>query len=114
MFRVACLPLLNLLRRLSNSAAREFESCTLNRDITLARSAIQIFKHHLTPLSKELKLTMEDKNKMDQKSGQPNRDQETEKKPTQGSQDVNRPGQGQQGNVQQGQRDQLDREKKPA
>ncbi|HET8890749.1 MAG TPA: hypothetical protein VFQ41_17735 [Candidatus Angelobacter sp.] len=56
---------------------------------------------------------MEDKNKMDQQSGQPNRDQETEKKPTQGSQDVNRPGQGQ-GNVQQGQRDQLDREKKPA
>jgi hypothetical protein len=55
---------------------------------------------------------MEDKNKMGQQSGRPNRDQETEKKPTQGSQDVNRPGQGQQGNVQQGQRD--DREKKPA
>ena len=62
---------------------------------------------------------MEDKNKMDQQSGRPNRDQETEKKPTQGTQDVNRPGQGQQGNVQQGQhdqrdRDQRDREKKPA
>lgn len=58
---------------------------------------------------------MDDKNKMDQQSG-PNRDQETEKKPTQGSQDVNRPGQGQQGNVQQGQhdRDQRDREKKSA
>ena len=49
---------------------------------------------------------MEDKNKMDQQSGRPNRDQETEKKPTQGSQDINRQGQG--GNVQQ------DREKKPA
>jgi hypothetical protein len=58
---------------------------------------------------------MEDKNKMDQQSGRPNRDQETEKKPTQGSQDINRQGQG--GNVQQGQqgqRDQQDREKKPA
>jgi hypothetical protein len=60
---------------------------------------------------------MEDKNKMDQQSGRPNRDQETEKKPSQGSQDINRPGQrnvqqGQQG--QQGQRDQQDREKKPA
>ncbi len=56
---------------------------------------------------------MEDKNKMDQQTGRPNRDQETEKKPTQGSQDINRPGQGnQQG--QQGQRDQQDREKKPA
>lgn len=55
---------------------------------------------------------MEDKKKMDQQSGQPNRDQETEKKPTQGSQDMNR--QGQQGNVQQGQRDQQEREKKPA
>lgn len=54
---------------------------------------------------------MEDKNKMDQQTGRPNRDQETEKKPTQGSQDINRPGQG---NVQQGQRDQQDREKKPA
>ncbi|HEY1527394.1 MAG TPA: hypothetical protein VGH51_14255 [Candidatus Angelobacter sp.] len=52
---------------------------------------------------------MEDKNKTDQQSGRPNRDQETEKKPTQGSQDINR--QGQQGNVQQGQQD---REKKPA
>ncbi|HSK46200.1 MAG TPA: hypothetical protein VLA83_20185 [Candidatus Binatia bacterium] len=50
---------------------------------------------------------MEDKNTMDQQSGRPNRDQETEKKPSQGSQDINRPGQG---NVQQGQ----DREKKPA
>jgi hypothetical protein len=58
---------------------------------------------------------MEDKNNMDQQSGRPNRDQETEKKPTQGSQDINRQGQG--GNVQQGQqgqRDQQDREKKPA
>ena len=57
---------------------------------------------------------MEEKNKMDQQSGRSDRDQETEKKPTQGSQDVNRTGQGQQGNAQQGQRDQLDREKKPA
>ncbi|MCU1256588.1 MAG: hypothetical protein JWM83_2887 [Candidatus Angelobacter sp.] len=60
---------------------------------------------------------MDDKNKMDQQSGRPNRDQETEKKPTQGSQDVNRQGQGQdqQGQQgQQGQRDQQDREKKPA
>jgi hypothetical protein len=62
---------------------------------------------------------MEDKNKMDQQSGRPNRNQETEKKPTQGSQDVNRQGRGQ-GNVQQGQqgqqaqREQQDREKKPA
>jgi hypothetical protein len=59
----------------------------------------------------EDKKTMEDKNKMDQQSGRPNRDQETEKKPSQGSQDINRQGQG---NVQQGQRDQQDREKKPA
>ena len=60
---------------------------------------------------------MDEKNKMDQQSGRPNRDQETEKKPTQGSQDVNRQGQGQdqQGQQgQQGQRDQQDREKKPA
>jgi hypothetical protein len=60
---------------------------------------------------------MDEKNKMDQQSGRPNRDQETEKKPSQGSQDVNRQGegqsqQGQQG--QQGQRDQQDRERKPA
>ena len=60
---------------------------------------------------------MEDKNKMDQESGRPNRDQETEKKPSQGSQDINRQGQGnvQQGQQgQQGQRDQQEREKKPA
>ena len=60
---------------------------------------------------------MEDKNKMDQQSGRPNRDQETEKKPAQGPQEINRPGQGstQQGQQgQQGQRDQQDREKKPA
>jgi hypothetical protein len=60
---------------------------------------------------------MEDKNKMDQQTGRPNRDQETEKKPSQGSQDINRQGQGnvQQGQQgQQGQRDQQDREKKPA
>ncbi len=60
---------------------------------------------------------MEDKNKTDQQSGQQNRNQETDKKPTQGSQDVNRQGQGnvQQGQQgQQGQRDQQDREKKPA
>jgi len=60
---------------------------------------------------------MEDKNNMDQQSGRPNRDQETEKKPSQGSQDINRQGQGnvQQGQQgQQGQRDQQDREKKPA
>ncbi|MGZ7075855.1 MAG: hypothetical protein ACXVJL_07640 [Candidatus Angelobacter sp.] len=48
---------------------------------------------------------------MDQQSGRPNRDQETEKKPAQGSQDINRQGQG---SVQQGQRDQQEREKKPA
>jgi hypothetical protein len=54
---------------------------------------------------------MEDRNRMDQQSGRPNRDQETEKKPTQGSQGINR--QDQQGNVQQGQREQ-EREKKPA
>jgi hypothetical protein len=46
---------------------------------------------------------MEDKNKMDQQSGRPNRDQETERKPTQGSQEMNRQGQG---NVQQGQQGQ--------
>jgi len=60
---------------------------------------------------------MEDKNKMDQQSGRPNRDQETEKKPSQGSQDINRQGQGnvQQGQQgQEGQRDQQEREKKPA
>ena len=45
---------------------------------------------------------MEDKSKMDQQSGRPNRDQETEKKPTQGSQEINKQGQG---NVQQGQRE---------
>lgn len=53
---------------------------------------------------------MEDKNKMDQQSGRPNRDQETEKKP----QDMNRPGQGSSQQGQQGQRDQHDREKKSA
>ena len=67
---------------------------------------------------------MEDKNRMDQQSGRENRDQETERKPQQGSQDINRPGQGssqqsQQGSQQgqqgqQGQRDQQDREKKSA
>ncbi|HEV7674811.1 MAG TPA: hypothetical protein VGQ12_09800 [Candidatus Angelobacter sp.] len=57
---------------------------------------------------------MDDKNKMDQQSGRPNRDQETEKKPTQGSQDVNRQGQGQDQQGQQGQQGQQDREKKPA
>ena len=60
---------------------------------------------------------MEDKNKMDQQSGRENRDQETERKPQQGSQDINRQGQGstQQGQQgQQGQRDQQDREKKSA
>jgi len=55
---------------------------------------------------------MDEKNKMDQQTGRPNRDQETEKKPTQGSQDVNRQGQGQQGNVQQGQNDQRDRDQR--
>jgi hypothetical protein len=80
-----------------------------------ASSSIQSFKHHLRQFQGAK--TMEDKNKMDQQSGRPNRDQETEKKPTQGSQDVNRQGQQGQGNVQQGQqgqRDQQDREKKPA
>lgn len=67
---------------------------------------------------------MEDHNKMDQQSNRPNRDQETDKKPTQGTQDINRQQQGQQGNVQpgniqqgqqdQGQRDQKDKEKKSA
>jgi hypothetical protein len=57
---------------------------------------------------------MEDKNKMDQQSGRPNRDQETEKKRTQGSQDINRPGQGNVQQGQQGQREQQEREKKPA
>ena len=58
---------------------------------------------------------MDDKNKMDQQSGRPNRDQETEKKPSQGSsEDVNRQGQGNVQQGQQGQRDQQDREKKPA
>jgi hypothetical protein len=57
---------------------------------------------------------MEDKNKMDQQSGRPNRDQETEKKPSQGSQDINRQGRGNVQQGQQGQRDQQDREKKPA
>jgi hypothetical protein len=57
---------------------------------------------------------MEDKNKMDQQSGRPNRDQETEKKPSQGSQDVNRQGQGNVQQGQQGQQGQQDREKKPA
>jgi len=58
---------------------------------------------------------MEDKSKMDQQTGRPNRDQETEKKPSQGSQEINRPpGQGNVQQGQQGQRDQQDREKKPA
>jgi len=78
-----------------------------------ASSSIQSFKHHLRQFQGAK--TIEDKNKMDQQSGRPNRNQETKKKPTQGSQDINR--QGQRGNVQQGQqgqRDQQDREKKPA
>ena len=54
---------------------------------------------------------MEDKNKMDQQSGRPNRDQETEKKPTQGSQDINRPGRERPARPT-GQRDQQEREKK--
>jgi hypothetical protein len=54
---------------------------------------------------------MEDRNRMDQQPGRLNRDQETEKRPPQGSQDINR--QDQQGNVQQGQREK-EREKKPA
>jgi hypothetical protein len=33
---------------------------------------------------------MEERNKMDQQSGRPNRDQETERKLSQGSQDINR------------------------
>jgi hypothetical protein len=57
---------------------------------------------------------MEDRNKMDQESGRQNRDQETERKPTQGSQDINRHGQGNAQQGQQGQREQQDREKKPA
>lgn len=57
---------------------------------------------------------MEDKNKMDQQSGRENRDQETERKPQQGSQDINRQGQGSTQQGQQGQRDQQDREKKSA
>ena len=54
---------------------------------------------------------MEDRNKMDQQSDRPNRDQETDKKPPQGSQDIHRP---RQGNIQQseGQRDQQQREQK--
>jgi len=58
---------------------------------------------------------MDDKSKIDQQSGRPNRDQETERKPTQGSQHVNNPNQ--QGNVQSGQQDEGrrdDREKKSA
>jgi hypothetical protein len=51
---------------------------------------------------------MEDRNKMDQ-SERPNRDQETEKKPVRGSQDINRQ---QQSNVQQGQPQQREREQK--
>jgi len=49
---------------------------------------------------------MEDRNKTDNKTesiDRQNRDQETDKKPTQGSQDINRQQQGQTGNVQQGQ-----------
>ncbi|MCU1219511.1 MAG: hypothetical protein JWM08_440 [Candidatus Angelobacter sp.] len=57
---------------------------------------------------------MEDRNKMDQESGRQNRDQESERKPTQGSQDINRQGQGNAQQGQQGQREQQDREKKPA
>ena len=58
---------------------------------------------------------MEDHNKMDQQADRGNRDQETDKKPTQGSQDINRQQQGQQGQQGQDQRDQGDqREKKRA
>lgn len=53
---------------------------------------------------------MEDKNKMEQQSGRPNRDQETEKKP----QEIKRPGQESTQQDQQGQHDQQDREKRPA
>jgi hypothetical protein len=56
---------------------------------------------------------MEDHNKMDQQSDRPNRDQETDKKPTQGTPDIHRPQkdnleQGQPGNIQK------DKEKKSA
>ncbi|HXO37952.1 MAG TPA: hypothetical protein VN872_04920 [Candidatus Acidoferrum sp.] len=78
-----------------------------------ANFSIQSFEHHLTSIPGE-ETTMDDKNKMDQQSGRPNRDQETEKKPSQGSEDVNRQGQGNVQQGQQGQRDQQDREKKPA
>lgn len=61
---------------------------------------------------------MTDQNKIDNKTesiDRKNRDQETDKKPNQGSQDINRQQQGQTGNVQQGQPgQQKDREKKPA
>lgn len=61
---------------------------------------------------------MTDQNKIDNKTesiDRKNRDQETDKKPNQGSQDINRQQQGQTGNVQQGQQgQQKDREKKPA
>ena len=49
---------------------------------------------------------MEDRNKIDNQTesiDRQNRDQETERKPTQGSQDMNRQQQGQTGNAQQGQ-----------
>jgi hypothetical protein len=61
---------------------------------------------------------MPDQNKIDNKTesiDRQNRDQETDKKPNQGSRDINRQQQGQTGNVQQGQQgQQKDREKKPA
>ena len=61
---------------------------------------------------------MPDQNKIDNKTesiDRQNRDQETDKKPNQGSQDIHRQQQGQTGDVQQGQQgQQKEREKKPA
>ena len=56
---------------------------------------------------------MEDRNKMDEQSNRPKRDQETGKKPAQGAKDINRQ---QHGKVQQGQPGniQKDKEKKSA
>jgi hypothetical protein len=53
---------------------------------------------------------MEDRNKMDQQ----NRDQETDKKPTQGSQDINRSQQVQPSNVKDTEQGQPGKEKKSA
>jgi len=94
----------SVLNKHAIPAALEFETATTYSDTNAASSSIQLFKHHLRQFQGAK--TMEDKTRWISSLAARNRDQETEKKPTQGAQDINRQGQG--GNVQQGQLGQRD------